>query len=79
MLLVKMLCSLLIITFIDGCALKTVPVPQRCVVPPTDEPIIDNTPCPKEDYKCKAQKSLKNYEAQKKYAKDLKNNSEVCR
>ena len=78
--LVKMLLIALIIISISGCSKQECkPIPQKCVVPYTDEPIIDNSLCSKNDYKCAHDKNIKNYEAQKDYAERLKNNSEVCR
>lgn len=75
-----MLCLILITISIEGCAPKPCPsVPQKCRVPYTELPEIDNTICPEKDYKCIHDKGLKNYEAQKKYADTLRNNSEVCR
>lgn len=74
------LSMLLIAINISGCSStkQTVPVPQRCVVPYTPEPVIDNAPCAG-NVKCVHDKVLKNYEAMKAYAEELKNNSEVCR
>lgn len=78
--------SMLLITIsINGCAdpKPVIPVPQRCVTPYTPEPVMDNTPCPKDDkakrYKCVHDKVLKNIEAKNKHAEEQKNNSEVCR
>lgn len=79
---VMMLLAILTLTIFSGCAdkeCKPVLVPQKCVVPTTPEPTIDYTPCDNKDYACIASKVLKNYEAQKNYARELKINSEVCR
>lgn len=78
----KLHLSILIIMFISGCAdkeCKPLPIPQKCIVKYTPEPEIDNTPCAITDFMCKDAKALKNYEAQKHYAKELKINSKVCR
>lgn len=85
MLRVTILSMLLIAISFSGCAVPKpiIPVPQRCVPPYTQEPMMDNFPCPKDDkakrYKCVHDKVLKNIEAKNKYAEELKNNSEVCR
>ena len=85
MLRVTILLTLLIAISISGCAgsKPIVPVPQRCVPPYTQEPVMDNAPCPQDDkakrYKCVHGKVLKNIEAKNKYAEELKNNGEVCR
>lgn len=77
---VTMLLAILTLTIFSGCAQKEcVAIPQKCVVPTTPEPTIDYEPCADNDYGCIVSKSLKNYEAQKNYAKELKINSEVCR
>lgn len=72
---------ILTVTIFSGCSqeCKPVLVPQKCVVPQTPEPTIDYEPCADNDYGCIVSKSLKNYEAQKNYARELKINSEVCR
>ena len=69
------------IILFDGCAKPcfNAPIPQRCVIPYTELPIIDNTPCGVGEYKCIYYKTLKNYEAQKEYGERLKSNSEVCK
>lgn len=79
---VTMLLAILTLITFSGCSkkeCKPVLVPQKCVVSFTQEPTIDYTPCTDKDYACIVSKSLKNYEAQKNYAKELKINSEVCR
>lgn len=80
MLQVMILSMFLIAIGISGCssAQPVVSVPQRCIVPYTPEPVIDNTLCAG-NVKCVHDKVLKNYEAMKAYAEELKNNSEVCR
>lgn len=78
---VAIVCSLLtIILFNNGCAEKEcIPVPQKCVVPYTQLPSIDNTLCDDNNYSCIAIKALTNYEAMKAYAETLLTNSQVCR
>ena len=79
---VMMLLAILITITFSGCSekeCKPVLVPQKCKVPTTPEPTIDYEPCDDNNYSCIVSKSLKNYEAQKNYAKELKINSEVCR
>ena len=79
MLHVKMLLICLITISISGCSKEECkPIPQKCIVPYTDEPTIDNENCDN-NTTCTIKKALKNYEAQKDYAERLKNNSEVCR
>lgn len=76
------LCILLIITlFNSGCADKTIcaPIPQKCHVPYTELPKIDNTLCDDNNYSCIVVKTLSNYEAMKAYADTLLSNSQVCR
>lgn len=78
-----MLCSILIAIAISGCGsiepkVEYVYVPQKCVVPETQEPIISNKSC-EIDYNCTVVKVLSNYEAMKAYAESLKANSEVCK
>lgn len=83
---VMLLWSSLIISLISGCAgqapepkVEYVNIPQKCSVPETEDPIIDNTKCPKKDYACIAAKAELNYTAQKKHGEKQKKNSEVCR
>jgi len=77
---VMMLLAILILIVFSGCATKEcVAIPQKCVIPNTQEPIIDYEPCVDKDYACVVSKVLKNYEAQKNYAKELKANSEICK
>lgn len=79
---VTMLLAILTLITFSGCAekeCKPVLVPQKCIVPQTPEPEIDYEPCEHNDYSCIVSKVLKNYEAQKNYARELKINSEVCR
>ena len=76
------LCAILTLTLFSGCAqkeCKPVFVPQRCTVPTTPEPVVDNNKCEDDDYSCIIAKALKNYEAQKSYARELRVNSEACR
>jgi hypothetical protein len=52
-------------------------VPQKCVIPPVDEPVIDNVKYDRsEDIVSKA---LLNYVEMKKYAQKLLRSQEVCR
>ena len=79
---VAMLYFILITITFSGCSqkeCKSIFIPQKCIVPYTPEPIIDYTQCSNEDYACITSKVLKNYEAQKNYARELKINSEVCK
>ena len=74
-----------IILIFSGCMAKPCPapqveyvnVPQKCVVPYTEEPVIDNAHY--ETYPQIVVKALQNYTAMKEYAMKLKVNSEVCR
>lgn len=54
-------------------------IPQKCVVPYTELPTIDNQICDDKNYTCIVQKTLLNYENMKLYADKLRTNSEVCR
>lgn len=77
-----MLLAILTLIIFSGCSqkeCKPILVPQKCIVPQTPEPIIDYAPCADNEYSCAVSKALKNYEAQKSYARELKINSEVCR
>jgi hypothetical protein len=79
---VMMLFAILTITLFNGCCPQPKPcpiIPQRCIVPITDEPVIDNLKCVDGNYSCIISKALLNYEAMKAYAKELKINGEVCR
>lgn len=40
-LIVKILTSFFVVLFISGCGYKVIMVPQKCVIPNTDRPIID--------------------------------------
>lgn len=75
------LCILSITIIFNGCAEKTIcaPIPQKCRVPYTELPKIDNTLCDDQNYSCITQKVLLNYEAMKEYADTLLSNSQVCR
>jgi len=76
------LCAILTLTLFSGCTqkeCKPILVPQRCTIPTTPEPTIDNTLCEENNYSCMIAKALKNYESQKSYARELRVNSEVCR
>lgn len=78
----KVLLSILTIIFINGCAdkeCKPLPIPQKCVVKYTPEPIVDNTKCAITDFTCKSVKAVKNYIAYKEYTEKLVANSEGCR
>lgn len=82
----------LIIFIFNGCSTsqKLVYVPQKCSIPKTEEPNIDNNPCSepiKLDWNdksfqvwvtCFTKKSMTNYEKQKEYSEKLLKNSEVC-
>ena len=73
----KLLLLLIIIsTSLTGCSPKIL----RCKVPYTEVPVIDNSPCELgESYNtCTKIKVVKNYEAQKKYAEVLLENTRVC-
>lgn len=75
---------ILITMLISGCStceqsIEHVYVPQKCVVPETEEPILNNAKCDKLDYNCAVVKVLSNYEAMKRYAELLKYNSEACK
>lgn len=64
----------------SGCACREkciVYVPQKCTVPDTEEPIIDNKHY--EDNASIVKKALNNYTKMKEYAEKLKANSEVCK
>lgn len=77
-----MLCAISTAILFSGCCPKPnacPPIPQKCVVPYTEEPVIDNTKCDDSNYSCIASKALLNYEAMKNYAKMLQINSEVCK
>ena len=73
--------TLTIISF-NGCCTKcpetsVVYVPQKCVIPSVDEPLIDNTRYDRsEDIVSKA---LLNYVEMKKYAQKLLKSQEVCK
>jgi hypothetical protein len=72
---------ILTIILISGCGSKTevVYIPQKCVVDSTPEPVIDNTLCMADDFKCIQDKVLLNYEAVKAYAKELGAKQEKCK
>lgn len=79
---VQMLLAISTAIIFNGCAhkeCKPVLIPQKCIVPTAQEPEIDNTPCAQNEYLCVVGKALRNYEAQKSYAKELKSNNEVCK
>lgn len=76
------LCFILTLTLFSGCTQKEcnpVLIPQKCTVPNTPEPMVENTLCEERDYPCIVAKALRNYETQKSYARELKINSESCR
>jgi hypothetical protein len=52
-------------------------VPQKCVVPSVEKPIIDNTHY--ESYSDIVAKAMKNYTLMKEYAEKLETASGVCR
>lgn len=78
---VMALCILSITIIFNGCAEKTVcaPIPQKCRVPYTELPKINNSLCDDNNYSCITVKALSNYEAMKAYADTLLSNSQVCR
>jgi hypothetical protein len=76
---VKIALTLSIITIFSGCCKESVSIPQKCKVPLTEEPTLDLRVCEDDNNSCVIEKVLKNYEAQKDYAKRLKVNSEVCK
>lgn len=80
-----LLCSSLIALSFSGCATGTcepkiveVKVPQKCVIPTVDEPIIDNTQLSPTDYVGITKKAINNYIEMKKYADKLKEAQKVC-
>ncbi len=73
---VRIVLITLILFSISGCAPKCLPIPQRCIVPEVEEPIIDNT-----YYDNNASiiaKALSNYVKMKEYADKLKESAKVC-
>jgi hypothetical protein len=56
---------------------KIVYVPQKCIIPIVDEPVIDNTSYTRS--KDIIAKAILNYEAMKKYAEKLLSSQEVCK
>jgi hypothetical protein len=78
-----LLCSILIITSFSGCVVeqqqepKVVYVPQKCVPPDVDEPVIDNTQYT--NNKDIVAKAIMNYEAMKKYSEKLLASKDVCK
>ena len=72
----------LTVLFFNGCCPEPKPcpsIPQKCRVPYTSLPDINNTICDDTDYSCITIKALSNYEAMKAYADTLLSNSAVCR
>lgn len=67
------------ITLFSGCCKESINIPQKCIVPYTDEPKIFMGICENGDNGCVVEKVLRNYDAMKDYAMRLKINSEVCR
>ena len=76
---VLMLISILIVLSISGCSVKTeyIKVPQKCIIPDTQEPIIVNDKS--SDVFEASKKCTLNYIKMKEYAEQLKINSEVCK
>jgi hypothetical protein len=56
---------------------KIVYVPQKCIIPAVEEPMIDNTGYTRS--KDVIAKAILNYEAMKKYAEKLLASQEVCK
>jgi hypothetical protein len=52
-------------------------VPQKCVIPLVEEPVIDNTSYTRS--KDVVAKAILNYEAMKRYADKLLSSQEVCK
>ena len=79
---VMMLLLSLIVISISGCCrqdcVKIVKVPQKCVVPTVETPVIDNASCDG-NITCVYRKVLSNYEKMKLYATDLETASVVCK
>ena len=76
------LCSISTILVFSGCTCKVpepkvVYVPQKCVVPNVEQPVIDNAGYDK--YEDIASKALLNYNAMKKYSEKLLKAQEVCK
>ncbi len=65
---------------INGCTCeeRIVKVPQKCYVPHTQQPTINNVHCDDSNYSCIVSKALLNYESMRSYAKELEANSKVC-
>ena len=79
---VMMLLLSLTVISISGCScregcVKYVKVPQKCVVPNVEKPMVDNTSCDG-NMTCVYHKVLSNYEKMKLYATDLESASKVC-
>jgi hypothetical protein len=78
-----LLATLIIISFnLTGCSEpqpepKIVYVPQKCVIPLVDEPVIDNTSYTRS--KDIIAKAILNYESMKKYVEKLLSSQEVCK
>ena len=75
---VIMLMSFFLLLSISGCTPKTIyiKVPQKCTIPDTEEPSIDNSYGG--DIMVSAKRCAKNYTKMKEYADKLKVNSKVC-
>jgi hypothetical protein len=56
---------------------KIVYVPQKCVIPVVEEPVLDNTSYTRS--KDIVAKAILNYETMKKYAEKLLSSQEVCK
>lgn len=73
----------LIVLLFNGCGkcpepkVEYVNVPQKCIVPYVEEPIIDNTQYA--TYPEIIAKAMKNYTVMKEYSEKLRASSEVCR
>jgi hypothetical protein len=75
--------SIAIALLFNGCAdkqpqeAKVVYVPQKCIIPAVEEPVIDNNSYT--NSKDIVAKAILNYEAIKEYAKKLLASQEVCK
>jgi hypothetical protein len=80
---VMLLCSILIAISFSGCAkeppleAKIVYVPQKCIIPAVEEPVIDNNSYT--NSKDIVAKAILNYEVMKEYADKLLTSQEVCK
>jgi len=74
---------ILILSLINGCAVKqpelqqVVYVPQKCIIPTVEEPIIDNASYT--EPRDIVSKALTNYTKMKEYAEKLLTSQSVCK